>query len=111
MTSGRRTPTAAKRAMLLAGAALAAVLAQTPAHAALGGSGHQKPALAQQPAVKKEPPQADGLADDELYMEADLLTRDDKNQHTTAEGNVEIRYQGRTLRADRVTYDEGAEGQ
>lgn len=101
-------PSAAKRAML-AGAALA-VLAQSPAHAALGSRGHPKPALAGQPAAKQAP-QPDGLADDEMYLEADLVTRDDKAKHTTAEGNVQMRYQGRTLRADRVTYDEGADGQ
>ena len=95
---------------MLAGVALAAVLAQSPAHAAMGARAHPKPALAGQPPAKQAQ-QPDGLAPDELYMEADLLTRDDKAKHTTAEGNVEIRYQGRTLRADRVTYDEGAEGQ
>jgi LPS-assembly protein len=42
-------------------------------------------------------------------MEADKLTRDDKANLTTAEGSVEIRYEGRTLRADRVVYDAGAE--
>src|SRR4030095_11096929 len=57
----------------------------------------------------QQAPSADGLAPDELYMEADLLTRDDKRGVTTAEGNVEIRYQGRTLRADRVVYEEAAE--
>lgn len=57
------------------------------------------------PAPKAANP--DGMTDGEMYMEADLLTRDDKSQVTTAEGSVEVRYQGRTLRADRIVYNEG----
>ncbi len=86
---------------MLAGAAVAMLL-----HA---------PALAQrvQPLAgtrQSAPASPDGLAPDELYLEADRLTRDDKIKRTTAEGNVELRYQGRTLRADRVVYDEGQQG-
>lgn len=88
---------------MLAGAAVAAMLAYAPAFA-------QTPA-APDAAPSTQPPSPDGLAPDELYMEADRLTRDDEGKRTTAEGNVEIRYQGRTLRADRIVYDEGAEGQ
>jgi len=51
----------------------------------------------------------DGLEPGELYMEADQLTRDDKSKITTAEGHVEIRYEGRTIRADRLVYQEGEE--
>jgi LPS-assembly protein len=86
---------------MLAGAA-AVMLVHTPSHAAA-------PPLVGGKAAAAAP--VDGLGADELYMEADRLTRDDKAKRTTAEGNVEIRYQGRTLRADRVVYDEGAEGQ
>jgi LPS-assembly protein len=110
MSPGRLTPSAAKRAMLT-GAALAAILAQTPAHAQ---ARRDSLPLADRPAkaAKAAPAAAaDGLAPDELYMEADVLTRDDKANRTTAEGSVEIRYQGRTLRADRVVYDQGASGQ
>src|SRR3954465_13402484 len=39
------------------------------------------------------PVNTDGLKPGELYMEADQLVRDDKNGITTAEGNVEIRYE------------------
>jgi LPS-assembly protein len=88
-------PTAAKAAML---ASAAAALLAHAAHA-------QAPAPAAAPAAS-----ADGLAADELYLEADQLTRDDKTKVTTAVGNVEIRYQARTLRADRVVYDEGPDG-
>ena len=52
------------------------------------------------------PDNTDGLKPGELYMEADQLVRDDKNGITTAEGNVEIRYEDRTLRADRLVYKE-----
>lgn len=48
----------------------------------------------------------DGLAEGQLYMEADLVIRDDKNKITTARGDIEVRYQGRTLRADELVYDE-----
>ena len=45
-------------------------------------------------------------------MEADRVVRDDQAKRVSAEGSVEIRYDGRTLRADRLVYDQGAaEGQ
>lgn len=111
MSPGRLTPSAAKRAML-AGVAVAAMLAQSPAHAQMRA--HPRAGSSEAPPVAKPvkpSATADGLAQDELYMEADRLTRDDKAKRTTAEGSVEVRYEGRTLRADRVVYDEGAEGQ
>jgi LPS-assembly protein len=52
------------------------------------------------------PVSTDGLKPGELYMEADQLARDDKNGITTAEGHVEVRYQDKTLRADRLIYKE-----
>jgi LPS-assembly protein len=104
MSPGRRSPS--KRA-LLAGAA-AVLLASTPAHAQRAHQGLHPLSAG---AGARQAPAPDGLASDELYMEADRLTRDDKSGRTTAEGNVEIRYQGRTLRADRVVYDEGPEDQ
>jgi len=48
----------------------------------------------------------DGLKPGELYMEADQLVRDEKNGLITAEGSVEVRYEDRTLRADRLVYQE-----
>lgn len=100
MTPRRRTPSAAAKRALLAGAALAAIAAiWSPATLALA-----------QPAAAA--PSPDGLAADELYIEADQVVRDDKARMTTAEGNVEVRYENRTLRADRLVYDEGeTEGQ
>ena len=41
----------------------------------------------------------------QVLLEADVLTQDDTTKTVTAEGNVEVRYQGRTLRADRVVYN------
>lgn len=97
MTLRRRSPSAAAKRALLASAALAVVCAG--------------PAFAQR-TPSPPPPAADGLQPDELYMEADEVVRDDQHKTTTAQGSVEIRYQGRTLRADRVVYQEGEhEGQ
>lgn len=63
--------------------------------------------LGTHPATPKAGPvHTDGLKPGELYMEADQIVRDDKNGVTTAEGAVEIRYEDRTLRADRVVYKE-----
>jgi LPS-assembly protein len=93
MSLGRRSASA-KRG-LLAGVALM-VLCGAAAHAQ-----EATPSAAPAPA-----PSPDGLTPDQLYMEADLVIRDDKNKITTARGSVEVRYQGRTLRADELVYDE-----
>ncbi|MBL8772287.1 MAG: LPS-assembly protein LptD, partial [Phenylobacterium sp.] len=90
MVPRRRSPRSAGKRALLASAAVAllwssAVQAQTP------------------PAA---PARADGLKPDEMYMEADEVVRDDQNGVTTAQGNIEVRYNGRTLRADRLVYDD-----
>ncbi len=50
-------------------------------------------------------PPDDGLGKRGFYMEADTVVDDDKNKVWTAEGSVEGRYQGRTLRADKVVYN------
>lgn len=108
------------RRALLAGAALAAIwpaaaLAQqtptTPGDLGPGPEGRVERGQilndsSQQKtgATKKAPVNTDGLKPGELYMEADQITRDDKNGVTTAEGHVEIRYEDRTMRADRVVY-------
>ncbi len=42
---------------------------------------------------------------DIIYLEADSLINDESASTLTAQGNVEGRYQDRTLRADRVTYN------
>jgi hypothetical protein len=84
------------RAVLLAGAAWLALAASAQA---------QQP-LATIPAA---PAPSSGrrrrLGDTGYYLESDLLIRDDANQKMIARGDVEARYQGRTLRADEVVYD------
>jgi LPS-assembly protein len=40
-----------------------------------------------------------------VVLEADTLVKDDASQTITAEGNVEARYQGRTLRTKRLIYN------
>lgn len=89
MSLGRRSAYA-KRS-LLAGAALMVLCGA---------------AQAQELVPPATPPSPDGLAVGQLYMEADLVIRDDKNKVTTAKGDIEVRYQGRTLRAQELTYDE-----
>ncbi|HEX2559692.1 LPS-assembly protein LptD [Phenylobacterium sp.] len=88
MSSLRRLASTSAKRVLLAGAAWA-ILSGAAAHA-------QAP----------EAPGPDGLRPDELYMEADLVTYDDKGQIATATGEVEVRYQGRTLRANELVYDQ-----
>ncbi|MBO9559523.1 MAG: LPS-assembly protein LptD [Caulobacter sp.] len=84
------------RAVLLAGAAWLA----------LCGSAQAQQPLATIPAAPAPAPAVDdGLGDNGYYLESDLLIRDDANQKMIARGDVEARYQGRTLRADEVVYD------
>ena len=93
MSPRRRTPRFAGKRALLAGAAWAILCA--------GGAHAQAPA-ASAPAA----PSADGLQKGEMYMEADEVIRDDDAGRTTANGNIEVRYEGRTLRADKLIYDD-----
>lgn len=97
------------RLRLLAGAGLFALAATT--------------AVAQTPDVSAEPdgaittaesavaspvaaPSADAaLADRGFYMEANEIIRNDNTKTWNAKGEVEVRYEGRTLRADDVLYD------
>ncbi len=80
---------------LAAGAALAALMAAPAAHAQLARAGNKAPAA----------PVDDGLGPRDVYLQADTLIDDRDRQTVTAEGTVEARYQGRTLRANRVIYD------
>jgi LPS-assembly protein len=50
-------------------------------------------------------PVDEGLGERGFYLETDLLIRDGVAKTVTAQGGVEARYQGRTLRADQVVYD------
>ena len=112
-------PALAAKHALMAGAALAmawplAAAAQQP----VGPGGRTErgqilnPSSAA-PAREKTvaPVNTDGLKPGELYMEADQVVRDDKAGVTTAQGSVEVRYAARTLRADRLVYEAGQNGQ
>jgi LPS-assembly protein len=84
-------PRSAGKRALMAGAAVA-LLWTCGAHA-------QAPQAPAKAAV-------DGLQNDEMYMEADEVIREDDKGLTTANGNIEVRYNGRTLRADKLVYDD-----
>ncbi len=56
----------------------------------------------QQPAA---PAQADPATADDVFLSARDLVIDEDDSIYTAEGNVEVRIDGRVLRADRVVYD------
>ncbi len=71
-------------------AALAAALAMSASPAAL---------------AQALEPQASTEQTDRVLLEADELVNDELAQTITAEGDVHVRYQGRTLRSDRLVYD------
>lgn len=73
-------------------AALAAVLAVSVSPAALAQT---EPATAPAPAAQSE----------SVLLEADELIDDQEARTITAQGDVQVRYQGRTMRADRLIYD------
>src|SRR5689334_6587829 len=88
----RLTALASAMAVLSAGTAAA----QTPA-----------PAPAQAPPNPATAPEAPSEATkDQILMKADSVTEDGKNLVTIAEGNVEVRYKGKALRADRLIFDQ-----
>jgi LPS-assembly protein len=74
-----------------------AALAATPAVAAA-----QQPS----PAASKAPPASnDGMGPRDVYIEAEQLVDDRDSKVISAEGKVEVRHLGRTLRADKLVYD------
>lgn len=75
-------------------AALAAALAVSVSPAALAQTTPHDPTLATAP----QNPQA-------VLLEADILIDDQEAGTITAEGDVQVRYQGRTMRSDRLIYD------
>ena len=50
-------------------------------------------------------PSPDGLDPNAFYLEADTVAQDNKSKLSTAEGHVELRYRGRTVRAHKLDYD------
>ena len=92
MSFRARTPRSAGKRALVAGAAMVMLCV-------VGARAQTQPLV---PGA----PTPDGLQQGELYMEADEVIRQDKDGLTTANGNIEVRYNGRTLRADRLTYDD-----
>jgi LPS-assembly protein len=98
MSSRRSTPLSAGKRALLAGVAVAILCAANAQAQAQERAGATLKAA--------DATNADGLQSDELYMEADEVIRDDTEGRTTATGNIEVRYNGRTLRADRLIYDD-----
>ena len=112
MPNLRRKLREALLSRLLAGAALSIC-----AFGAAQADGAPSPAVQAGPevgaAIAGNSPSPDGSVDDGLgpdgyYLEADALIQDDKARTLTAEGDVEIRHQGRTLRANRLVYDQAA---
>jgi hypothetical protein len=97
MMDQRQGVSLSARMRLLAGVA-GLMLAASGAHA------QQSLATVPPVPVVKAPP-SDGLGTDGYYLESDVLIRDDKSHTMTAQGDVEARYQGRTLRAQEVIYD------
>jgi LPS-assembly protein len=95
MTKASRSAQTAGRARLLAGVA------------ALGLALLAAPALAQTPeAPVAAGPAADGLTPGAFYLEANEIIANDRDKTVTAQGDVEVRYEGRTLRAQTVTYNQ-----
>jgi LPS-assembly protein len=92
--SGEMAGRAAER-MSFGWAALAAALAMAASAEAFA----QVPAPAPAPA----PPSAE--QNENVLLEADQLIDDQEGRTITALGDVQVRYQGRTLRADRLEYD------
>ncbi|HEY5411442.1 MAG TPA: LPS assembly protein LptD [Caulobacteraceae bacterium] len=64
-----------------------------------------EPTPAATPAQTQTGPGPDGLEPNSFYLEADIVSQDNKSQVASAEGHVEVRYRGRTVRAQSLTYD------
>ncbi|MBL8550838.1 MAG: LPS-assembly protein LptD [Hyphomonadaceae bacterium] len=92
----------AERAPFLCGAALAAILiASSPAQAQTA----QTEAAPPEPTAGPESAGPAEAAGQTVVLEADNVGARDDNRVVFAEGNVEARHEGRTLRADHVEYD------
>lgn len=92
MKTASRTAQTASRARLLAGVAALGLAVAAPA-------------FAQTPAPPPAPT-PDALQPGAFYLEANEIVANDKAKTVTARGDVEVRYEGRTLRAQEVTYNQ-----
>ncbi len=90
---------------LILGVALASLCA-TGAFARTRPAPYLPEPVSQAAPAKAQPgPSPDGLDPNAFYLEADKVIHDDKSKVETADGHVEVRYRGRTLRAQFLTYD------
>ncbi len=62
-------------------------------------------ALAQTPTAAPSPESTASQANENVVLEADELVDDEAARTITAQGDVQVRYQGRTMRADRLVYN------
>lgn len=102
MNNGDILPTSLRKHSWMKSAAMPALISMmglaTPAYAQFAPS----PQTGQDLKLAADSPFRDP---DIIYLEADTLTNDEAAQILTAQGQVEGRYQDRTLRADRVVYN------
>ena len=93
------------RLRLILGVALATLFA-TGAMARTRPAPYLPEPMTQAAPVKPAPePSPDGLDPNSFYLEADRVTQDNQTKVATATGHVEVRYRGRTLRAQSLVYD------
>jgi len=95
-------------ALLFASGALAQTAFELPTRSPDSAAPVQRNDAPAPPPPVTAAPTDDGLGQHGFYMEANSLTRDDKNNVWIARGQVEVRYQGRVLRGDEVIYNVGA---
>jgi len=109
--SGERTPFGwAALAAAMAVCAGPAAFAQTqpsqePSPAPSAAPPSSPTPLTTAPSTPAAPAPAQASPQNPVLLEADQLVDDDAAHTITAQGNVQIRYQGRTLRANQVVYD------
>ncbi len=105
LLGARRAPRLPRLKLALALGASLVAFGAAPAHARMRPApALPEPAAAPAPAPPPKP-SPEGLDQKAFYLEADTVSQDDKTELATAQGHVEVRYQGRTLRADFLSYD------
>jgi LPS-assembly protein len=94
--------------MVLRLTALASAMAVLSAGTAAAQAPAQPAAPQPTPSTAPEVPTSE-TNEDQILMQADAVTEDRKNLLTIAEGNVEVRYKGKALRADRLIFDQNSQ--